>query len=308
MSQDRNEIGVLTGLGLTLSQAKVYLTLIEKGASKVSVIAQTTKIYREHLYELLKSLEQKGLVEKKFDATIIYCAVPLDDALSMLVKGKQQEVSELENKVKTLVSTYGRKVTTHNCLGDKPEISVISNGLRTMNRINFYFERATKEIDMVQTWERFTRFIDSHEQTMNKIGNKKLKIRHLVEAPTNMEDTQNLFNKKMFLADNYQLQIVAQSIGNYFIVDNKVVCVSAKENLRSTGEATMMFSNYSGFLKVFRNNFELSWKISYPVPTAGLSAVMIPDVVKSSSQTKGLATQPECASPCCQRSKALYLG
>ncbi len=273
MSPDRNELEVLISLGLTASQAKVYLSLIQKGPSKVALIAQTSKIYREHLYQILKALEQKGLVEKQLDSATIYRAVPLDEALPMLVKNKRQEVSLLESQVDSLVSAYERPPPP-NLSAAKPELIVTSNTKRVLNRLEFYFNNATEKIDIVQTWDRFSYFLDRHESTMKKIRPKKIKVRHIVEAPPTENDARKAFSRKIFASENYQIRISTAPSGNYFIVDDKVVCVSAKDDWQSHGESAMLFSNYSGFLRAFRNNFELSWNTAYPVSVEEFSSII----------------------------------
>lgn len=59
---DNQLIKVLTNLGLTDKEAKVYLASTEKGTSPVSDIAQAAGINRVTTYDILEKLKQKGLV------------------------------------------------------------------------------------------------------------------------------------------------------------------------------------------------------------------------------------------------------
>ncbi|MDA1061090.1 MAG: hypothetical protein O3B47_04845 [bacterium] len=56
-------IKVLTNLGLTDKEAKVYLACTEKGVAMVSEIAKSAKINRVTTYDILEKLKQKGLVK-----------------------------------------------------------------------------------------------------------------------------------------------------------------------------------------------------------------------------------------------------
>jgi len=59
---DNQLIKVLTNLGLTDKEAKVYLACTEKGTSVVSDIAHIAGINRVTTYDILEKLKQKGLV------------------------------------------------------------------------------------------------------------------------------------------------------------------------------------------------------------------------------------------------------
>ena len=68
----------LSGLGITISQGKVYLALLRlKAASRVHTIAKFTDIPRQDVYRLLDELMQLGIVQKTlvkpatFKATIV---------------------------------------------------------------------------------------------------------------------------------------------------------------------------------------------------------------------------------------------
>lgn len=56
------KIKVLNELGLSINEAKIYLTLLDIGKSPVSIISKKSKIYRSNAYESLKKLILKGLV------------------------------------------------------------------------------------------------------------------------------------------------------------------------------------------------------------------------------------------------------
>ena len=55
-------VKILTEIGLNEKQAKVYLAVLELGGSKVTEIAALSKVHRVTVYDILKSLMEKGLV------------------------------------------------------------------------------------------------------------------------------------------------------------------------------------------------------------------------------------------------------
>ncbi len=66
---------VLTDIGLSINEAKVYMVLLELGLSNVGSIAKKSKVHRSNVYSSLERLEEKGLINsiskegtKYFDA------------------------------------------------------------------------------------------------------------------------------------------------------------------------------------------------------------------------------------------------
>jgi len=54
----------LTNLGLTPTQAKIYLANLQTGQATAKAISQTSKIAREDIYRTLPSLQALGLTPK----------------------------------------------------------------------------------------------------------------------------------------------------------------------------------------------------------------------------------------------------
>ncbi len=70
-------IEILQQIGLTSSESKVYLALVERGKSKVSEILSEAKLNSGRIYEILESLEEKGLVSSiKEEKTKYFTASP----------------------------------------------------------------------------------------------------------------------------------------------------------------------------------------------------------------------------------------
>lgn len=59
---DSQLIKILTNLGLTDKEAKVYLACTEKGTSPASTIATAAKLNRVTTYDILEKLKKKGLI------------------------------------------------------------------------------------------------------------------------------------------------------------------------------------------------------------------------------------------------------
>ena len=93
-------IKALISLGLTRSEAEVYVYIAKKGPQKVVNIAEVLNSTTKTVYSKLESLETKGLIKK--DQEIFY-AIPFEDALDTLIRKKKERAQAMhKNKEKNL--------------------------------------------------------------------------------------------------------------------------------------------------------------------------------------------------------------
>ena len=88
----------LIALGLSGSQAKVYLALLKNGTSSVREVAKTASISRPDTYRSIISLEELGIVERIITNPTKFKPLPLKETLSILVSQKEKQFSDLRKK------------------------------------------------------------------------------------------------------------------------------------------------------------------------------------------------------------------
>ncbi len=97
---------VLREVGLNENEIKVYIALLRLGSSKVNDVYDKTKIPRTFIYEVLRSLIQKGLVSYSIKSGIRYYEAAKPFRLKEILKEKESKLDlvlpELEN-IKKLV-------------------------------------------------------------------------------------------------------------------------------------------------------------------------------------------------------------
>jgi sugar-specific transcriptional regulator TrmB len=258
MTIPQSEEEVLTNLGLTSSQAKVYLTLVHNGPSKVMLISKNSGIHRAHLYEILRTMEETGFVEKKLE-TGMYLATPLKEVAPILIRKKQQEIAKLETDVNKIVEYIPAKTATTE---NKPEISLTLNRKRTLNMVQRYIENAKCEIELVQTWKRFIQFWEYYEKSLEKATQKGVKIKEVVEFPKDHGKEREFLKRRVFKNRLIELKFVDKTGGNFAIVDNSMLLLSTSQESANLGETPFLLSNYEGLMGLLKDYFELSWQPS----------------------------------------------
>jgi sugar-specific transcriptional regulator TrmB len=254
-----NEEKVLTNLGLTSSEARVFLALARMGPSKVTSISQSSGIHRTHLYEVLKSLESRGFVEKQLDSGI-YLAIPLNEAAQFLVRDRQQEISKLESEIKEISESLPRNNREEH---KKPEILLTSNKNYTFNRGQKYLESAKTQIDQMHTWKRFTQLWQRFETTFADAFARDVKIRQIVEFPPDMSQAKKFLSKEIFANPLFEVRFVPTTGGNLTIIDNERLYLSTSKDKENLGETPLLFSDYEGLLGLMQTFYAYSWRFGY---------------------------------------------
>lgn len=94
------EEGILEEIGLSKTEAKVYLTLNEIGSSTVNSISKKSKIFRSNIYDALDRLVEKGLVAFSIKENVKYYDATDPAHLVNLVRDKEKQITELIPRLK----------------------------------------------------------------------------------------------------------------------------------------------------------------------------------------------------------------
>lgn len=109
----------LQSLGLTKTQAKLYLALVEHGQATVTELHRRTKISRSTIYDNLERLVDLGLaIEKNIQRRKYFSATSPIDSLNELVGAQLEQAQALEYAVKEK-----NTITTRH----RPKIQIFEN-------------------------------------------------------------------------------------------------------------------------------------------------------------------------------------
>jgi sugar-specific transcriptional regulator TrmB len=104
------DVKTLTRLGLTGSQAKVYIALTKVEDSTIKTISQNTKIARQDIYRILSQLQEEiCLVERILATPSRYRAIPIVEGTAILAQRRQKENAETQTKALQLIQRHQDK-------------------------------------------------------------------------------------------------------------------------------------------------------------------------------------------------------
>ena len=104
-----DETKLFTNLGLTYSQTKVYLALVNCGETTAKHIAVNAKMDRPDVYRVIDGLVKQGFVRKEIQNPVRFKAFPIEEVLATLLKRKQAEVATSKKNAKKIIRRYRNK-------------------------------------------------------------------------------------------------------------------------------------------------------------------------------------------------------
>lgn len=187
-------------LGLTLVQARVYLALVESGISKISTISNISKVARPDTYNNIKKLQKLGLVEAIIQSPKTYRAIPITEALSLLLERRKTQFRKvraetlilIDNKRKDKKKKKKKKKLNNANQIEKHQFIIIPGGT-AVTRIKAAIGKAQIGVDFVLSWKKFTdSILNVFAESIETSWLRNVKSRFIIECPFKDETVKKL--------------------------------------------------------------------------------------------------------------------
>ncbi len=256
-------IDTLTGLGLTVVQAKVYVALVKHGPLCVREISVTSKVPRTDLYRILEELGKKGLTERDIATPIKFKATPLVDCVNMLLQGRREESLELEKKAFKLQQDQQVVTNNESPLKGKTKFILVPSG-RVMEKMANNIDSSQESLDVVLSYKRFSHVVFTYIEKIQEALSRGVECRFVVEK----DEKEQLSMKYTELCGkntSCRVKSVAAMPQTIFaIFDKKSIFII--ENLPSSSEeVSSLWSNNSSLVALASDHFEVLWERSMKV-------------------------------------------
>ncbi|MEM4610180.1 MAG: helix-turn-helix domain-containing protein, partial [Thermoproteota archaeon] len=92
--------------GLTDNEAKVFIHLLKMGPMKASEIGLSLGISRTEVYNILTSLQNKGIIEASLDRPARFSAIGFEKALDILIEAERRRIMTMEKSKEELMEMW----------------------------------------------------------------------------------------------------------------------------------------------------------------------------------------------------------
>jgi sugar-specific transcriptional regulator TrmB len=263
MLQQDDVVNELLDFGLTVNQAKVYLSIVQSGPTSASKISEATHLHRQDIYKILPKLEKMGLITKTLGKPIMLQAIPVDTALEHLVaietKKADDKISHLEAELKELTNVITDQQATGKTQEEERWLIPLTTDAEIANTAHLTFEHTRIEYDLVTTPELVTRMQEHLREHLRTLVKRGAKIRIIVENPNDENLVKRILKKIKPKGGNFAAKLVYKNISvPYQIFDNKELWIGMKR-VTESGLPCALWTNGRNMVQFFKESFEETW-------------------------------------------------
>jgi sugar-specific transcriptional regulator TrmB len=258
-------------LGLTILEARIYLTLSKYKNLTTKELSELAKTSRPDTYRVLAKLQKKSLIEKIIAKPTQFRAIPMETGVAFLLERKQVEHEALETQSELLLQAIKERPAP-----EPPEVitshfALIPQREPVVKKINEAIDNAEKSVDMYLSWKRFSLGITStFAKSSHKAWERGVKFRIVVENPEETEDMElaRQFCRKSPFCEIRFLPIPPKTVLGIYDQNHFFVIIDPKKGLF---DSPALWSNNQSLLHVIQDYFEMLWLTAMAEPSNSIS-------------------------------------
>lgn len=252
-----DEIRIFNNLGLTYTQAKIYLHLNNVGKATAKKLSDISKIPRQDIYRILNELFCIGLVEKKITKPVEFKAISPEKCLKILINQRNQETKNIEKEAAPIISALNFAAKEKSV--DESDLFLI--GARSKQGIFLNLEKLLSELKeslfVLSPFENLFPWLFDQEKIFEKTLKRGVKIK-VITSKTNDKALLKFFKEEQ-KNQSFEVRFVSNRPKISFgIYDNtKILCEMSVEEGYLKSQA--LITDNSCFLELFSHYFNSVW-------------------------------------------------
>ena len=256
---------VVNGLvvfGLTKDEAETYLFLLRAGPCSAGTVERRMRVNRMRIYRLLKSLQEKELVETSIGRPAEFTALPLEHLLNDHLEKQRHLVATLE-KSRDEIIDHNKKLQRIEDSPRRPRFRILHGRVQVYDSFNQMLERATIAICLRTTASDLIRLSRAGADYELRLLQKK---RISVQVLTHLDASTAQVIKN--LLDFVELRHADHPIrGRLCIVDGREVfttfAMDESENMTAMGDVGL-WTDSRDYVRSMGDFFLSSWERGIP--------------------------------------------
>jgi sugar-specific transcriptional regulator TrmB len=258
MLSDGDAEQLLTRLGLTPLEARIYLSLCKYGRLTAKALNCLTKIAQPDIYRVATQLQKQGMIEKVIEKPVRFGAIPIEKGVAFLLERRKADQNDLKLKSELLLREFKERPseaieieTAHFVMIPQKEIIV--------NKIREAIEKSTRNIDMYLSWKRFfTGVKDTFAECSENAWAIGVRFRVVVEKPETAADIElaNQFSRRSPFCNVRFLQGSPKTVFGIYDKKEVFIIVNPKSGLL---DSPALWSNNQSLISAMRDYFEVLW-------------------------------------------------
>ena len=250
----------LLHLGLSGSQAKVYLALVTLGKANGRTIWKCSGVARQDIYRVLSELQEKGLIEKTISKPTEFKGAPIQEGLEILLMRKNKEYEEIEKKTRNLILKLKTNQEDTATSEEDSQFYLVPSKEASLQRIKKCIATAEESIDIGTSWRKFLQLTSTQMDDLVKALSRGVKYRWVITKPDEgvivPKMVQNCMEK---LSCEFRYAFLSSPEATVAVFDKKEVLVATEAKKPFYLDSAMLWSNNASFVTAMQHYFDLIW-------------------------------------------------
>jgi sugar-specific transcriptional regulator TrmB len=257
---NKEETLLLTQVGFTTTQAKIYLTLLQLKEPDAKAVSKTADVPKPEVYRTLNELQKMGLAERQITKPIKYLATPLQFGLQILMAQRVQQCKKIQLDVKRFLRNH------QSCSLEVPQekgykLSMVEGKQRLTQVIRRQHDRVRRSVDILSTMQRWMQILDFCLLYYEKALNRGVKYRVVIEKHVGNNDFPDDV-RNLLARTNFDFRLSGDQLStNSAIFDNREATINFFQG-KPLGESPIIWTNHPSFIQMCQDHFDKVWKSS----------------------------------------------
>jgi sugar-specific transcriptional regulator TrmB len=252
------QIQLLTGMGFTKTQAKIYLTLLKLEEADVRMLCEKTNVARPEVYRTLGELQKRGLVEKEIATPYRFKATPVDLGLKILIDQRIQQCNEIQAKANEFIQQL-RKVKKDTIPRQEYKLIKVEGRERLKQILKPQHDRTQRTVNILTTLPRWLQMLHFCFENYEKALARGVRYRVILEAISSEIDKHENIDT-LLKTKNFELRLSKGPLKtNAAVFDEKEAVINFFPS-KSLAESPLIWTNHPSFISMCQDHFNTVWK------------------------------------------------
>ena len=248
LSDNDENIRTLINLGLTGTQAKIFLSLLRIGQASTKEIAQISKVARPDTYRALSELQDIGIVQKIVSIPIKFTSLSIEDTIEILMARRNQETLDLNKKTTELIEKF-KKI---NCEPKEEDDKLFLIPQEAFDlELRKLLEKAKESVYIMVSSKKMLGWVYENYELTEEVLKRKISFRIITEKRPKAVSSKEI--DALTKNPNVEIRYTSAPLGAWFtIIDGKIVVLTLGLN-------TAVGSNNKILIGLAKDYFDSTW-------------------------------------------------
>jgi len=258
------QVQVLTSLGLTQVQSKVFWALSTLRCATISGISKVSMVPRQDIYRVVDQLQELSLVRKVLTKPVRFQSVAMEEACTILLRRKKEEYVKLKRLQRNLLESFNNSQSRPLEEQQEYRLLLVKGKEAILKSIKENFNSSEKHVSIVTTPRRFLQSLNSLGYIYKKKLQEGVTYRVITEKPS---DEQAFFIRaaEILTYSNFELKYFIKPIKAIVMISDERTALAPMETDGDLFKSPLLCTNNSAFLAMFMEYFANVWNdgVSY---------------------------------------------